>query len=273
MSSKDKKEKWLALASFFANMGAGLGQGGPGGAWGERIAGQISNQAQAIAAQRAKEEADKKAKRGFLGKIAGTVVGRIPVVGDIAGPLAEAGIAGSGGSGQAAPSAAGSMAMGAPKVEMPIAPATPAPAPAAAAAPPVYNPGLTALPTSLPADTNKRADIPVMEAVDVPSVAAPAAPAPVRPMQRRSTPITPPSSVLPEARPIPAPTISPTQPVVAIPDPAPIAPAATADPTLSSFSATNLTSGILPASTGYTYVNGKLVPRQPTCIGGNCGGY
>ena len=78
MSSKDKKEKWLALASFFANMGAGLGQGGPGGAWGERIAGQISNQAQAIAAQRAKEEADKKAKRGFLGKIAGTVVGRIP---------------------------------------------------------------------------------------------------------------------------------------------------------------------------------------------------
>lgn len=267
MSSKDKKEKWLALASFFANMGAGLGQGGPGGAWGERIAGQISNQAQAIAAQRAKEEADKKAKRGFLGKIAGTAVG------PIAGPLVEQGIAGSGGSGQAAPSAAGFMAMGAPKVEMPIAPATPAPAPAAAAAPPVYNPGLTALPTSLPADTNKRADIPVMEAVDVPSVAAPAAPAPVRPMPRRSTPITPPSSVLPEARPIPAPTIPPTQPVVAIPDPAPIAPVATADPTLSSFSATNLTSGILPASTGYTYVNGKLVPRQPTCIGGNCGGY
>jgi len=271
MSSKDKKEKWLALASFFANMGAGLGQGGPGGAWGERIAGQISNQAQAIAAQRAKEEADKKAKRGFLGKIAGTVVGRIPVVGDIAGPLVEQGIAGSGGSGQAAPSAAGSMAMGAPKAETPIAPpamaSAPPPAPTVSP-PPAYNPGSTALNW----DMNKRADIPVMEAVDVPSVAAPAAPTPVRPMPRRSTPITPPSSVLPEARPIPVPTISPTQPVVAIPDPAPIAPAATADPTLSSFSATNLTSGILPASTGYTYVNGKLVPRQPTCIGGNCGG-
>lgn len=269
MSSKDKKEKWLALASFFANMGAGLGQGGPGGAWGERIAGQISNQAQAIAAQRAKEEADKKAKRGFLGKVAGTVVGRIPVVGSIAGPLVEQGIAGSGGSGQAAPSAAGSFAMNAPKIGgAPIAAPPPAPAPAPAApapppSPPPYNPGSTAW---LPAGESWS-----MKDVDVPPVVAPAAP--VAPMTvRRAAPVTPPPAVLPEARPIPAPTISPTTPIVTIPDPAPIAPVAPPESTLGAFSQTNLTGGILPAATGYEYINGKLVPRQPTCIGGNCGG-
>ena len=272
MSSKDKKEKWLALASFFANMGAGLGQGGPGGAWGERIAGQISNQAQAIAAQRAKEEADKKAKRGFLGKIAGTAVGMIPGVGQIAGPLVEQGIAGSGGSGQAAPSAAGSFAMNAPKIGgAPIAAPPPAPAPPTTVSPPPsYNPGNTVLNWDINWDMNKRADIPVMEAVDVPPVSAPAAPAAPMPVRRAATPPAP-SPIVP-ARPIPASTISPATPVVTIPDPAPIVLAAPPESTLGAFSQTNLTGGILPAATGYEYVNGKLVPKQPMCIGGNCGG-
>ena len=57
MRSRDKKLKWLAVAQFFANMGAGLGTGGPTGAWGERIAAQNSNLASAIEAEKAAEEA------------------------------------------------------------------------------------------------------------------------------------------------------------------------------------------------------------------------
>lgn len=95
MRSRDKKLNWLAVAKTLADAGAGLGAGGPGGAWGQNLQGTISNLAQGIEAEKQAEE-EKKKNSGFgsIGGILGGIVGNaiLPGAGGaIGGMLGSAG--------------------------------------------------------------------------------------------------------------------------------------------------------------------------------------
>jgi len=102
--SYKEKMKWLYISQALANIGSGLGSGGPMGEWGNKIGQATGNIAQAEAEKKAQREAEKKRKGGIFGKIggllggiAGTAIGG-PIGGAIGGALGSAGGGAAGGS-------------------------------------------------------------------------------------------------------------------------------------------------------------------------------
>ena len=151
MRSRDKKLNWLAVAKTFADMGAGLGAGGPGGAWGQNLQGTISNLAQGIEAEKQAEEEKKKHSGlggflGFLGSTVGNFIapGSGAVIGGMLGnaggqylgggdvnwaDVGKAGIGGYLGSGAGAGKAVADTATTGTQTVATAVPSTPAPAP------------------------------------------------------------------------------------------------------------------------------------------------
>ncbi len=70
-----KRERIAALSQLMGQSAAGLGAGTPFGAWGDRMGQMAGNYAQAMAEQRAQEEAEKKKRSGTLRKLGGLVGG------------------------------------------------------------------------------------------------------------------------------------------------------------------------------------------------------
>ena len=101
MSSYDRRQRSAALTALAAQAGAGIGSGGPMGAWNQNMANMASNTAQAAAEKEAQKEAEKAKKQkigGSIGGILGGVAGSlIPVAGPIIGPMIGGALGSSGG--------------------------------------------------------------------------------------------------------------------------------------------------------------------------------
>lgn len=100
MSAYDRRQRSAALTALAAQAGAGIGSGGPMGAWNQNMASMASNTAQAAAEKEAQKEAEKAKKQGTLGKIgsvAGGLLGAVTPLGPIVGPALGATLGSAGG--------------------------------------------------------------------------------------------------------------------------------------------------------------------------------
>ena len=97
MSAYDRRQKSAALTALAAQAGAGIGSGGPMGAWNQNMANMASSTAQAAAekeAQKEAEKAEKQKKGGSIGGMAGSIIGSVlggPVGAAIGGTVGSAG--------------------------------------------------------------------------------------------------------------------------------------------------------------------------------------
>ncbi|MFA7200998.1 MAG: hypothetical protein WC098_06240 [Bacteroidales bacterium] len=185
MRSRDKKLRWLAVAKTFADMGAGLGSGGPGGEWGKNIQGSISNLAAAIEQEKREEEAQKKRRGGLFGTI-GSIVGApfgaagSMIGGALGSTLGGGGSSGIGGEqliqyGQLGANAAMQKAAATPPPQPIISQSVPTPPPVTDTSPQITAPPLTPTVPSSPAPSPTPAPVGM---VPVPSA--------VQPQQQRS---------------------------------------------------------------------------------------